>query len=40
MRLPWAAGNVAERADIRAVFVLTSGNFIAIAVLRLFVNRR
>jgi fucose permease len=40
MTMPWAAGHIAERAGIRAVFVLASANFIAIAVLGRFVSRR
>jgi fucose permease len=40
MTVPWVAGHIAEGAGIRAVFALASANFIAIAVLGRFANRR
>jgi MFS transporter, FHS family, glucose/mannose:H+ symporter len=40
MTMPWVAGHIAERAGIRAVFLLASANFIAIAVLGRLVGRR
>ena len=40
MTASWLAGYLAEAAGIRAVFVLASANFDAIAVLGRFSNRR
>ena len=33
MTMPWLAGNLAEQAGLRAVFLLAAGNFLAIAAL-------
>jgi len=37
--MPWIAGNLAETAGLRAVFVLVTANFAAIALLTLLAGR-
>ena len=39
MTMPWIAGNLAETAGLRAVFVLVTANFAAIALLTLLAGR-